>query len=329
MAITGTTLQTARLRIRRMTAADAPFMLQLLNEPSYHRFIGDRGVRTVEEAERYILGGPVESHRVHGFGMDVVEERATGVPVGICGILKRAALDSPDLGYALLPEHWSRGYAREAAEAVLRHASGELGLARILAITDPENPGSIRLLQRLGFRREGWIRLPGESIDLHLFGWSPPAAPTMANTPSTLREYEVHAATAPVFGRVLSSARQHHFVVDGPVQNGCPGEAVTPAELFLSGVACCGAELMQVIARDEGIPFLHVSISVQGTVDRESQPRSDVTVFNRVHLRIRLRGPSEAQAALLVAGFQRRCPLYGSVAVASQQVQVDFTTEPA
>lgn len=144
--------------------------------------------------------------------------------------------------------------------------------------------------------------------------------------PSTVREYEVRAETAPTFGRVLSSARHHHFVVDGPVQNGCPGEALTPVEIFLSGVACCGAELMQVIARDQEIPFERVAITVRGSVDRESQPRSDVTLFNRVRLDIRFTGPTEAQAAVLVAGFQRRCPLYGSVAVASQRIEVEFTT---
>jgi uncharacterized OsmC-like protein len=139
--------------------------------------------------------------------------------------------------------------------------------------------------------------------------------------PSTLREYEVRAETAPVFGRVLCSARNHHFVADGPVQNGCPGEALTPAELFLAAVAACGTELMQVIARNENIPFECVEIVIRGVVDREQQPRSDVTVFNLVVVDVVLHGPDRAQAELLVTGFQRRCPLYGSVAVASQKVE--------
>jgi uncharacterized OsmC-like protein len=146
---------------------------------------------------------------------------------------------------------------------------------------------------------------------------------------TTVREYEVRAETAPTFGRVLCSARNHHLVVDGPVQNGCPGEALTPAELFLSGVAACGTEIMQVIARDEAIPFERVRITLRGEIDRSRQPREDVTVFTRVRLEARLTGPSEAQAAVLVAGFQRRCPLYGSLAVASVDLQVAFTTEPA
>lgn len=144
--------------------------------------------------------------------------------------------------------------------------------------------------------------------------------------PSTLREYEVHASTAPVFGRVLCSARNHHFVADGPVQNGCPGEALTPAELFLSAVAACGTELMQVLARNEEIPFDGVEITVRGVVDREQQPRADVTVFNLVQVDVTLHGPSPSQAETLVNGFQRRCPLYGSVAVASQKLEFSYRT---
>ena len=144
------------------------------------------------------------------------------------------------------------------------------------------------------------------------------------NAPSTLREYEVRAETAPVFGRVLCSARNHHFVADGPVQNGCPGEALTPAELFLSAVAACGTELMQVIARNEEIPFQRVEVTVRGVVDREQQPRTDVTVFNLVQVEVVLHGPDARQAETLVTGFQRRCPLYGSVAVASQKVEFRY-----
>lgn len=149
----------------------------------------------------------------------------------------------------------------------------------------------------------------------------------MTNPATSVRHYEVEAQTSSTFGRVLCSARNHHFVVDGPVQNGCPGEATTPAELFLSAVAACGAEVMQVIARDEGIPLAHVHLTVQGTVDRSAQPRTDVTVFTAVHLAVTLRGPDDAQAAALVAGFQRRCPLYGSLAVASVRIDVEHRVE--
>ena len=151
----------------------------------------------------------------------------------------------------------------------------------------------------------------------------------MTTEASSIRTYEVHARTSPVFGRVMCNARNHHFIVDGPVGNGCPGEAPTPAEIFLSAVAACGTEVIQVIARDDGVPLDSVAVTVRGVVDREAQPRADVTVFTEVHLSIRLAGPSVAQAAALVAGFQRRCPLYGSVAVASAKVEVEHSTEPA
>ena len=129
---------------------------------------------------------------------------------------------------------------------------------------------------------------------------------TGGGAPSTLREYEVAARSTDTFGRVLCSARDHHFVVDGPVQNGCPGEEVTPAELFLSAVASCGVELLHVIARDEGAPLRRVAVSVHGVVDRSRQSRPDVTLFNSVRLRFALEGVDSAQAAALVEGFRRR-----------------------
>ena len=116
----------------------------------------------------------------------------------------------------------------------------------------------------------------------------------------------MQARSTDTFGRVLASCRDHHFIVDGPVQNGCPGEAVTPAELFLSSVACCGVELVQVIARETGTPLERASVAASGTVDRSQQPRPDVTVFNAVRLRFELLGPTETQATDLVAAFKRR-----------------------
>lgn len=144
-----------------------------------------------------------------------------------------------------------------------------------------------------------------------------------------VRTYEVHAETTAVFGRVDCAVRQHRFVVDGPVQNGCPGEAPTPGELLLAAAAACGAEIVQVLARDARIPLEQVAVTVRGSVDREWQPRTDVTVFTSVDLFLRLRGPSPEQAAQLVAGFQRRCPVYGSLAVASVRIEVRHETEPA
>jgi uncharacterized OsmC-like protein len=123
---------------------------------------------------------------------------------------------------------------------------------------------------------------------------------------AAVRQYEVHASTTETFGRVLASARQHHIVVDGPVQNGCPGEELTPAELFLLGVASCGAELIQVIAREEGVPLGGVAVTVTGSVDRSRQSRTDLTVFTAVRVDVALTGTDGARAAALVEGFKRR-----------------------
>jgi uncharacterized OsmC-like protein len=124
--------------------------------------------------------------------------------------------------------------------------------------------------------------------------------------PATIRHYDVAAQSTDVFGRVLCSAREHHFIVDGPVQNGCPGEELTPPELFLSAVAACGVELVHVIAKDQGKPVGKVHLAVHGTVDRGNQRRADVTVFNAVRLEFSLSGTDGATASQLVEGFKRR-----------------------
>jgi len=146
--------------------------------------------------------------------------------------------------------------------------------------------------------------------------------------PSTVRTYEVGAETTATFGRVQASVRQHRLTVDGPVQNGCPGEAPTPGELFLAAAASCAAEVLQVLARDGGVPLRRVEVMVRGTIDRDLQPRTDVTVFTDVDVHLRLDGPNAGQAAELVAGFRRRCPVYGSLAVASARVTVRHETVP-
>lgn len=121
-----------------------------------------------------------------------------------------------------------------------------------------------------------------------------------------LRQYEVSAQSTDVFGRVLCSARDHHFIVDGPVQNGCPGEELTPPEAFLSAVAACGVELVHVIAREQGATVGKVAVSVHGELDRANQKRSDVTVLNEVRMQFELSGTDGATAVQLVEGFKRR-----------------------
>jgi uncharacterized OsmC-like protein len=121
-----------------------------------------------------------------------------------------------------------------------------------------------------------------------------------------LREYDVAARTTDVLGRVLCQARTHHFIVDGPVQNGCPGEELTPPEVFLSAVASCGVELVQVIARDSSVPIGSVSVTVHGVLDRSRQARTDVTLFTSVRMDFTIAGTDGASAAALVEGFKRR-----------------------
>jgi uncharacterized OsmC-like protein len=150
----------------------------------------------------------------------------------------------------------------------------------------------------------------------------------MQPAPSAIRVYEAQAETTATFGRVAASVRQHRLTVDGPVQNGCPGEAPTPGELFLTAAAACGAEVVQVLARDSGVPLQRVTVTARGIIDRAEQPHEGITVFSAVELALRLSGPDEAQAVDLVAGFQRRCPVYGSLAVASGRIEVRHVTEP-
>lgn len=128
----------------------------------------------------------------------------------------------------------------------------------------------------------------------------------MTTPPSTLREYEVRARSTDVFGRVQCSARDHHFIVDGPVQNGCPGEAITPSEVFLSAVAACGVELLHVIAKETNVPITRSAVKIVAKVDRTNQQRTDVTLFNSVALDFEIAGTSGAQAAALIEAFKRR-----------------------
>ena len=121
-----------------------------------------------------------------------------------------------------------------------------------------------------------------------------------------VRNYAVHARSTDTFGRVLCNVRNHHFVVDGPVQNGAPGEAVTPAELFLTGIAACGVELLQSFARAEQIPLRGLNVDIAGTLDRGKPVRQDVSVLNSVHLRFELKGVTEAQGTLLIDKFKGR-----------------------
>jgi uncharacterized OsmC-like protein len=125
-------------------------------------------------------------------------------------------------------------------------------------------------------------------------------------TQTQVREYAAKAQSTDTFGRVMCSSRNHHFVVDGPVWNGCPGEAITPSEVFLASVACCGVELVQLIAKSKAVPLSGIAVDIKGTFDRSQQARSDVSLFNSVRLHFRLRGVTEEQGRLLVDGFKSK-----------------------
>jgi [ribosomal protein S5]-alanine N-acetyltransferase len=162
-------IRTERLVLRRLELLDAAFILELLNEAAFLRFIGDKGVRTLDDAREYILKGPIDSYERHGFGLYAacLPDRT---PTGICGLVKRDSLADVDVGFAFLSRHCSKGYAAESASAVLVHARQVLRLRRVVAITAPDNLGSIAVLGKIGLEFEGVIRLAEHEPELKLFG---------------------------------------------------------------------------------------------------------------------------------------------------------------
>lgn len=166
-------LQTDRLILRRFTAADAPFILRLLNEASFLEFIGDRGVRTLEDARAYIARVAEESYRRLGFGLYLVVTRKDGRPIGMCGLMQKPWLDAPDIAYAFVPEAGSQGYGLEAAAAVLAHERTRFGFTRIVAVVTPTNAASIRLLEKLEFTFELNVSDPHDGATLMRFAHQP------------------------------------------------------------------------------------------------------------------------------------------------------------
>ncbi len=162
-------LRTSRLVLRRLTVADAAFMLVLLNDPSFVEFIGDRGVRSLEDAVQYLRNGALASYATHGFGLYLVVRDADGTPLGICGLVQRVGLDDADIGFAFLPEFRGQGYAAEAAGAVVVHAHHDLGLTRLAAICSPGNDRSIHLLEKLGLRFSRSLQFSAEASIVLLY----------------------------------------------------------------------------------------------------------------------------------------------------------------
>ena len=162
-------LETERLALREASEGDAAFILALLNSPGFIENIGERGVRTEAEAAGYVRDRVLASYRDHGFGMWVVVEAKSGDLIGLAGLVKRDGLETPDVGYAFLPQAWGQGYAPEAAAGVLRHSRERLGLGKLAAITSPGNHASMAVLRKVGFAFQGMIRLPGADTDSTYF----------------------------------------------------------------------------------------------------------------------------------------------------------------
>ena len=162
-------LETKKLILQKVSPDDAGIILKLLNEPSFIQNIGDRGVRTLDDARDYISDRLIASYEEYGFGMYLVIVKDTGAPAGLCGLVRRHGLEGVDLGYAFLPRYWSKGYATEAALAVKEYARNTIGLKRLVAITDPVNQGSIRVLEKIGFEFEKMVRLSEDDIELKLY----------------------------------------------------------------------------------------------------------------------------------------------------------------
>jgi len=161
-----TIAQTQRLRLRHFVTDDAAFIIELVNDPGWIRFIGKRNVRTLEDARGYLEKGPIDMYARLGFGLYLVELVHTAEPIGMCGLIKRPALEDVDIGFAFLPRFAGQGYAFEAATAVMSHARA-LGLDRIVAILTRDNERSRRLLDRLGFRFERLHESGGETLELY------------------------------------------------------------------------------------------------------------------------------------------------------------------
>ncbi|WP_442600797.1 GNAT family N-acetyltransferase [Paenibacillus sp. KN14-4R] len=162
-------IETERLLMRQLTTEDAPFIFELLNEPSWIQFIGDKGIRTIEDARDYIVNGPMSMYARAGIGLYLTLLRENLVPIGLCGLIKRDSLEDVDIGYAFLPKFWGQGYAFESASGVLTYGRDVKGLNRIVAITSLDNDRSGNLLEKLGLQFEQIIPSTAGDEELKLY----------------------------------------------------------------------------------------------------------------------------------------------------------------
>lgn len=164
-----TILETERLVLRQFTLDDAQFMLDLLNTPTWLRFIGDRGVRTLEDAENYLKNGSIKSYEINGFGFYAVIEKTTQLPIGMCGLIKRDNLDDIDIGFAFMPDLIGNGFGYESAKATLDYSINQLKIKRLIAIVNPDNEASIALIKKIGMQFERMIPWGESQQELMLF----------------------------------------------------------------------------------------------------------------------------------------------------------------
>lgn len=162
-------IETERLLLRPFVLSDAAFVVQLLNTEGWLKYIGDRNVHTIAQAEQYLQNGPMQSYQVHGYGLWLVGKKEGNLPIGMCGIINRETLHCPDIGFAFLPEFTGVGYAFEAATATLHYAIDTLGLKEIAAIVLAENEKSVKLLTKLGMQHKGPVYFPDSTEELQLF----------------------------------------------------------------------------------------------------------------------------------------------------------------
>jgi RimJ/RimL family protein N-acetyltransferase len=162
-------LETERLILSEQTEDDAAFIFTLLNSPGWLKYIGDRGVRNVDDARSYIINGAMKSYLANGFGLYLTKLKGTGTPVGICGLIKRPGLAHVDIGFAFLPEYEGKGYGYEAGSAVMNYAKNVLKIDIVVAITMKDNISSIKLLEKIGLNFKGMVTMPGDDEELMLF----------------------------------------------------------------------------------------------------------------------------------------------------------------
>lgn len=154
-------ITTERLTIRQLSARDASFILEQYNEPAFLENIGDKKIRSIDDAINNIVDWAQASYRKNGIGLLLMELRDCGTPIGTCGLIKRDDIQDYDLGYSLLEKYQRQGYVMEAAQTVLEHAKNVLALSRVVGYTSALNEASIRVLEKLGFEAEGDFNFPG------------------------------------------------------------------------------------------------------------------------------------------------------------------------